>query len=134
MQCYFFKYLLGFLYNLAGFQNNIKKVQEKFPAKFFMFLRVKSQMLRVLKLQYDVNKIFACASVANKFVYLNFFWAKKTVVFEENVYSLAWIFFQNCFKQLGHFFKAQENAARISKLQGSFARIFHAWSVNFLCF
>ena len=73
MQCYFFKYLLGFLYNLAGFQSNIKEVQEKFPAKFSMFLRAKPQILRVLKLQYDVNKIFACASVANKFVLLEFF-------------------------------------------------------------
>ena len=73
MQCYFFKYLLGFLYNLAGFQSNIKEVQEKFPAKFSMFLRAKPQMLRVLKLQYDVNKFFACASVANKFVLLEFF-------------------------------------------------------------
>ena len=44
--------------------------QEKFPAKFSMFLRAKPQILRVLKLQYDVNKIFACASVANKFVLL----------------------------------------------------------------
>ena len=41
MQCYFFKYLLEFLYNLAGFQSNIKKVQEKIPAKLLMFLRAK---------------------------------------------------------------------------------------------
>ena len=59
MQCYFFKYLLGFLYNLAVFQSNIKEVQEKFPAKFSMFLRAKPRILGLLKLQYDINKIFA---------------------------------------------------------------------------
>ena len=47
MQCYFFRFLLEFLYNLAGFQSNIKEVQEKFPAKFSMFLRGKLQILRV---------------------------------------------------------------------------------------
>ena len=86
MQCYFFKYLLGFLYNLAGFQSNIKKVQEKFLAKFSMFLRAKPQILRVLKLKYDVNKIFACASVANKFVLLEFFSMEK--------FFFAWNLFQ----------------------------------------
>ena len=45
MQCYFFKYLLGFLYNLAGFRSNIKEVQEKFPAKFSMFLRANPYVL-----------------------------------------------------------------------------------------
>ena len=58
---------------MAGFQSNIKEVQEKFPAKISMFLRAKPQILRVLKLQDDVNKIFACASVANKLVELEFF-------------------------------------------------------------
>ena len=58
---------------MAGFQSNIKEVQEKFPAEFSMFLRAKPRILRVLKLQYDVNKNFACVSVANKFVLLELF-------------------------------------------------------------
>ena len=58
MQCYFFRFLLGFLYNLAGFQSNIKEVQEKFPAEFSMFLRAKPHILWVLTLTYDVNKNF----------------------------------------------------------------------------
>ena len=33
MQCYFFRYLLRFLYNLAGFQSNIKKIKEQSPRK-----------------------------------------------------------------------------------------------------
>ena len=57
MQCYFFKYLLEFLYNLAGFQSNIKEVQEQFPAKFSMFLWAKPQILQVLMLQYEDAKI-----------------------------------------------------------------------------
>ena len=77
MQCYFFKYLLGFLYNLAGFQSNIKEVQEKFPAKFSMFLRAKPQILRVLKLQYDVNKILRVPVWQTNSYYWNFFRWKK---------------------------------------------------------
>ena len=76
MQCYFFWILLEFIYSLAGFQSNIKEVQEKFHAKF-SHLRAKPQILRVLKLQYDVNKIFACASVANEFVKLKLFSMEK---------------------------------------------------------
>ena len=75
----FFRFLLGFLYNLAGFQSNVKEVQEKFPAKFYMFLLEKPQILWVLTLTYDVNKIFTCASVANKFVLLDFFSVYKKI-------------------------------------------------------
>ena len=58
----FLQVFLGFLYNLAGFQSNIKEVQEKFTAKFSMFLREKPQILCVLTLTYDVNK-FLCVPV-----------------------------------------------------------------------
>ena len=33
MQRYFFRYFLGFLYNLAGFQSNIKEIKEQSPRK-----------------------------------------------------------------------------------------------------
>ena len=66
------------------------QVQGKFFVKFSMFLRAKLQILRVLKLQYDVNKIFACASVANKFVYLEFF-------FDEIFFCLETVSNLNCY-------------------------------------
>ena len=80
MQCCFFKCLLGFLYNLAGFQSNIKEVQEKLPEKFSMFLRAKHQILRVLKLPYDVNKILNfCVCQCGK---LDFFSMEKVFCLE----------------------------------------------------
>ena len=45
LQCYFCKFLLGFLYNLAGVQSNIKEIQEKFPAKSAKILRAKPLIL-----------------------------------------------------------------------------------------
>ena len=73
MQCYFFKNLLGFLYNLAGFQSNIKESQEKTPAKFCRFSRAKPQLLSVQTLQNVMNKNFECVSVAKKIVILELF-------------------------------------------------------------
>ena len=37
MQRYFFRDLLGFLHDLAGFQSNIKEIKQKIPSKLHVF-------------------------------------------------------------------------------------------------
>ena len=44
MQCYFFRYLLGFLYNLAGLQSNIKEIKEQSPRKILQVFAGKTSI------------------------------------------------------------------------------------------
>ena len=69
---YFFRYLLGFLYNLEGFPSNIKEIKPKLPVKLCRFLWAKRLILKAQTLQRNVNKEPTSASVANKFVLQDF--------------------------------------------------------------
>ena len=73
MQCYFFGYLLGILYNLAGFQSNIKKVQEKYPSKIFHVFAGKTSNFMSTDGNISCKQFFMCARVAKEFVLLEFF-------------------------------------------------------------